>query len=223
MPRITPAARRALTEERRKQILAAAVKVFAAKGFERATIAEIAREAGVAEGSIYNYFKNKGDLLIGLPRQILQPRVEDLRHIAEAATPEELLTAIARTILGAIRENAHIFRILFSTVPSMNKKLREQYLQQVILYPTSILEAYFQEQIHEGVIRPELKPAILSRAFIGMFFPTVLIRHVLQAEVLDPVDYEEIISTSVRVFLRGVMIEPSGTKPAKLRQKIQVD
>jgi hypothetical protein len=105
----------------------------------------------------------------------------------------------------------------------MNKKMREQYMQQVILYATSILQAYFQEQIDQGAFRPELKPAILARAFIGMFFPTVLIRDVIQVELLEPVDYEEIISANVQVFLRGAMIEPSGTKPAKLRQKIQVD
>lgn len=223
MPRFSPAARRALSEERRKQILAAAIKVFAAKGFERATIAEIAREAGLAEGSIYNYFKNKGDLLIGLPRQILRPRMEDLQRMAGSSSPEELLGAIARTILGAIRENASVFRIILSAIPSMNQKLRDQYMEQVLLYAASSLQAYFQGLIDEGVLRPDLDSAVLARAFIGMFFPTILIREVIQSKLLDPVDYEQIISMNVQVFMRGALADPSAGKTARLRQKIQID
>ena len=51
---------------RREQILDAATTVFAAKGFHRATIKEVARAAGVADGTIYNYFENKAALLLGL-------------------------------------------------------------------------------------------------------------------------------------------------------------
>ena len=59
-----------LIEERRNQILDAAALLFARKGYKGATIREIAREAGVAEGTIYNYFDSKHDLLISLPQRI---------------------------------------------------------------------------------------------------------------------------------------------------------
>ncbi|MGQ9654861.1 MAG: TetR/AcrR family transcriptional regulator, partial [Thermodesulfobacteriota bacterium] len=49
-----------------QRILHAAVKIFAEKGFYKAKISEIAREAGVADGTIYLYFKNKDDILIQL-------------------------------------------------------------------------------------------------------------------------------------------------------------
>jgi AcrR family transcriptional regulator len=75
MPRISASAKRALIEERKKQILDAAAHVFAEKGFEGATISDIARAAGIAEGSIYNYFKNKHDLLVSLPRQMIEPTI----------------------------------------------------------------------------------------------------------------------------------------------------
>ena len=51
---------------RRTQILDAATRVFASKGFNRATIRDVAQAAGVADGTIYNYFANKTDLLFGL-------------------------------------------------------------------------------------------------------------------------------------------------------------
>src|SRR5436305_14297060 len=55
-----------LIAARRNQILDAATKVFAAKGFHPTTIRDIAREAGIADGTIYNYFENKTALMLGI-------------------------------------------------------------------------------------------------------------------------------------------------------------
>src|SRR5438309_9159964 len=71
MPRVSPAAKARLEGARRMQILAAAARIFARKGFDRATVTEIARAAGLAEGSIYNYFRSKEELLVHIPRQQL--------------------------------------------------------------------------------------------------------------------------------------------------------
>ena len=62
----TVQARESRTNEKRARILDAAVKVFAERGFHSATVAEIARGAGVADGTIYLYFKGKDDLLLRL-------------------------------------------------------------------------------------------------------------------------------------------------------------
>src|SRR6266699_5171392 len=55
-----------VTAARRKQILDAATQVFAEKGFHRATIKDIARVAGIADGTVYNYFENKTALMLGI-------------------------------------------------------------------------------------------------------------------------------------------------------------
>ena len=60
-----------ITRARTRQILNAALTVFASKGFGEATIADIAQEAGVGVGTIYNYYKDKHDLLISLISQTL--------------------------------------------------------------------------------------------------------------------------------------------------------
>ncbi len=208
MPRMSASARQALVAERESQILAAAAQVFAAKGYERATIADIAKKAGVAEGSIYNYFKNKGDLLVSLPTSVVRPPIESLSALTADRSPEEALTTIARTMTTAIRDNAHIFRILLSALPSMTKKMREQYLHQVVLFASGMIQTYFEEQIKRGVFRADLPPATLALGFVGMFFPTVLIQEVMQVEIPTPQDYEQVIHTCVRVFMRGCMNAP---------------
>lgn len=213
MPKISPSARRALTEQRKTQILAAAAKVFAAKGFERATIANIAREAGIAEGSIYNYFKNKGDLLVSIPRQVVEPPVESVSasmrmfDAAKMIPPEQMLTTMAQNVIAAIRQNSAVFRILVSALPSMKQATREKYLNQVVLYAAGVLEDYFKSQVKQGVFRKDAHPRILARTFIGMFFPFVVVRELLQVESADW-DYDQVIAEAVPLFLRGVLAEP---------------
>jgi len=66
--------------ERKKQILNSAIKVFGEKGFQNATIAEIAKDAGVGDATIYEYFRNKEDLLLAIPVEVtkeLIPQIED--------------------------------------------------------------------------------------------------------------------------------------------------
>lgn len=221
MPKTSSDAQKTLIEERKAQILAAAVQVFAAKGYERATIAEIARRAGVAEGSIYNYFKNKGDLLISLPRQIILPQFENAGLPSAAGSPEEVLTRMVRTMLRAMRENIHIFRIMLSALPNMTKRMRQQYLEQVILHAIGIFRDYFQELIQRGVLRQDLDAAILAQSFVGMFFPTVLLPAIFEVELNNPADTEKTIRTCVQVFLRGVLATPNGPQPPRAVQESQ--
>ena len=89
--------RQQLIEARRNQILEAAARVFAEKGFHRATTRHIASEAGVAEGTIYNYFDSKGDLLIGIMMRL--STAENVSTELTEALDEDargLLLAIAR-------------------------------------------------------------------------------------------------------------------------------
>ncbi len=218
MPKISPVARRALTEQRKTQILSAAATVFAAKGFERATISDIARAAGVAEGSIYNYFKNKQDLLVSLPRQLIEPTIEatrarvSLTSLAEPLAPEDVLRSMAHNLISIIHQNAHVIRALVSVLPNMKQPLREKYLQQVILYATGLLKEYFQQQIKQGIFRQGLDPEVLSLSFVGMFFPVVMFREVLQVEMGIDWDYEQLIDAIIPLFLHGVLAESSERK-----------
>ena len=68
-----------LTAARRAQILKAATRIFAQKGFHRATIKEIAREAGLADGTIYLYFENKNALMLTLLHEMNESEVRDLQ------------------------------------------------------------------------------------------------------------------------------------------------
>lgn len=213
MPKQKDDARRALVDHRKAQILTAAAQIFARKGYERATIADIAKQAGVAEGSIYNYFKNKGDLLVSLPQQLLHPTIESLGHqllqLSETPVPPDvMLDMLAHRMVSTMQQNAHLFRILLSALPSLKPASRQKYLDSVVLYATGMFESYLRMGIERGIFRRDLDPRITPRLFIGMFFPFILINEVLQVQEPIPFDYDRVIAEAVRLFLRGALAAP---------------
>ncbi len=221
MPRRSDPVRRALVEQRRSQILTAALALFARKGYDRATIADIAHEAGVAEGSIYNYFKNKSDLLISLPRQIIQPNVELFSGLMSPAPgapvppPQVVLPQIAHAMIRTFRQNAPVFRILFTSIPSMKPAVREKYLEQVIFYVLGRIESYLWTCIEQGILRADLNPEITARGFIGLFFPVVLLEDVLQVPALVHYEEDEFVDQLVSIFLDGALAHPEPVRAAR--------
>ena len=81
--------------DKRDRILKAAIKVFAKNGFYATRVSEIAKAAGVADGTIYLYFKNKDDVLITIFEEGIQQLLAILREVAESDAPfDELITRI---------------------------------------------------------------------------------------------------------------------------------
>ena len=160
---------------RRNQILDAAVGVFAEKGFQRATTREIADAADVSEGTIYNYFDSKEDLLIGI-----------MNHLAEVETlPEELVEALkgdVRELFIAVfrHREEHIqegLEMLQAVLPEVltTSDLRESFYQQYVLRLATILEQYVQARIDLGHIRP-VDAALATRAVQAMIFGLLILR-----------------------------------------------
>ncbi len=211
--------RTARVELRRAQILAAAKTVFARKGFERATISDIAREAGLAEGSIYNYFKNKSDLLVSLPQQIVEPNVDAMRAVMlppdspGALPPRYVLTLIVRTILAAIRQNAPVFRILLSAMPTLKPAARQKYFE-ALSYAFTHLQEYLRLLMGQGILRADLDPELSALGLVGMFFPYLMLHDVFQVDTGFQFDDERLVNTLVSLFLDGALAHPESVQPA---------
>src|SRR5687768_18079480 len=99
--------------DKRARILAAAERVFAKRGFFAARVSEIAKEAGVADGTIYLYFKSKDEVLISL----FESRMERFNQlladaIPTTASPTEKLLTLIRTYLTLVREQPMVAEVL---------------------------------------------------------------------------------------------------------------
>jgi TetR/AcrR family fatty acid metabolism transcriptional regulator len=111
---------------KRERILDAAEKVFAERGFFAAKVADVAREAGVADGTIYLYFKNKDDLLVSL----FEARMEVVNRtlaeaVAGAATPRAQLTAFVRAYLALVADQPTAAEVLTIELRQSTKFMRE--------------------------------------------------------------------------------------------------
>src|SRR5436190_22756784 len=91
--------------EKRERILAAAERVFARRGFFASRVSEIAKDAGVADGTIYNYFKSKDDLLISLFEHRMKQVNDTLRAaITSADRPVDQLRAFIKAYLRLVHD-----------------------------------------------------------------------------------------------------------------------
>ena len=184
---------------RREQIVEAATRVFAGKGFSRATTREVAREAKVSEGTIYNYFEDKDALLMAILEKLneTERRAEDFEG-GMVKDFRGFLREYLRRRVSLIWENREIFRILLSEM-LVNAELRELYLHRVVDPTMRIAEENFRSRIEQGEMRDTDAP-LAVRSVAGA---------VLGALVLGLLGDEEIGSRQEEVsdVLAGLLLD----------------
>src|SRR5690242_14539451 len=100
-----------VTAARRKQILDAATQVFAEKGFHRATIKEIARVAGIADGTIYTYFTSKTEVLLGILHRLNESAQREQDLMPQSGQDlRAFFTAYLRQRMAVVWSNAEVFQ-----------------------------------------------------------------------------------------------------------------
>jgi TetR/AcrR family transcriptional regulator, fatty acid metabolism regulator protein len=148
----TPSLDELRTNYRRTQILEAATRVFAEKGYHRATTKDIAAAADLAEGTIYLYFKNKADLLIALIEDLDQATTqsEDLAAGLDLSM-RELLTRRLEADLTQLGPN---FNLLMAILPEVlaDPALRPQYYQSLVKPGLDGLIAHLQMRQERGEV-----------------------------------------------------------------------
>ncbi len=181
-----------LVAARRTQILDAATRVFASKGFNRATIRDVARDAGVADGTIYNYFANKTDLLFGLLDRLndterrpasLAPTMEepvgDIGDVGHAF--RAYFRAYLRERVEALWSNADLFRAVLPELLA-NPALRARYDDEVIAPTMALGEGAFRALVANGMMR-DLDVGLSTRLVAGSVLG-LMVLHLLGDETL---------------------------------------
>ena len=152
---------------RKNQILDAAAVVFAEKGFHPATTKDIAKQAGISEGTIYNYFTTKPALLLGIfDRMKATIIAENMPPLPEELDLRTFLRASLHHPLMALKQdNFGLFRIVVSEM-MVNEELRTLYYQQILEPTLTLAESYLGKQMAKRGYNP-LSVATL-RAISGM-------------------------------------------------------
>ena len=154
--------------EKRQRILEAALKVFAERGFYNAKVSEVARVAGVADGTIYLYFENKDDLLIQLFEDRMEYIIRRLQDELER-TPGDPLERIRRLIHLHVDLALHDPDLAeFITVElRQSSKFVKEYENPQFLEYLRVLRDIVEEGQRGGFIRPGLDSRLIVRAIFG--------------------------------------------------------
>ncbi len=159
--------------DKRDRILDAATKVFAKRGFFAAQVADVAKRAGVAAGTVYLYFKSKDDLLLSLFERTMRDAIADGRAALERlnaldhpVTPIDRLRHIAHVHLarlGRDRQLAVVFQVELRQSTKFMARLSTSSLRDYL----GLLRDVIVEGQQAGQLRPDVNPTLAAKVIFG--------------------------------------------------------
>ncbi len=153
-------------EQKRADIAEKAIEVFAEKGFEKATIQDIAQKAAIAKGSVYQYFETKQDILVKITHDFLGG-FEELMNVisSQAGNPPEKLKSLMLMSAGEIEGMENIMKV-YMEIWNVNmrggygdmKKIFDEFLERMRDFLTEIIE----EGVKRGFFRDDIDPRAIA-------------------------------------------------------------
>ena len=158
---------RPVVPDKHAAILRAAIRVFANNGYFNSKVADIAREAGVADGTVYLYFKSKEEILHSIfNRSVEEAIAEGRRQLDQISDPIEKLRRIALLHLerlGADRDLAVVFQVELRG----STKFMEEFSAAGFAEYLSLIRQTVEEGQKAGVFRPDLNAKIVAKVLFG--------------------------------------------------------
>jgi TetR/AcrR family fatty acid metabolism transcriptional regulator len=149
------------------QILEAAVKVFARQGFYQSTIAQIAKEAGVADGTIYLYFKNKDDILVQFFSYRTKQVFESFREeVDRAKTSSDKLRNLVQRHLAEFQRDRD-GAVVYQVETHQSSRLAEEQIREMSQMYRDLISGIVELGQQEGTIRKDLYVGLVKRFIIG--------------------------------------------------------
>ena len=153
--------------DKRERILTAAERIFARHGFFAAKVSDVAKEAGVADGTIYLYFKSKDDLLISLFERRMQQVNETLAGAVKGKSPREQLRALIRTYLQLVHDEPTAAEVLTIELRQSSKFMKE-YENPVFADFLRLLGGIIAAAQDKGEITTQIPSQVAARMIFGM-------------------------------------------------------
>jgi len=190
--------------DKKQQIVQAAIKVFAEKGLEKAKIADIAREAGIGKGTVYEYFSSKEDLFSAIEQFVIQGMLQDLRQWVDMDLPPhqklehiidksmDTFLAMGESLLIVTELWAQSARGLWHGTSEMAiRGMYESYRETIVsILKAGIESGDFRPMDTEGV-------ATLLMAFLdGLIWQYMIMN--------DPEAFNRVWKEAVKSFFRGI-------------------
>ncbi|MEX2416708.1 MAG: TetR/AcrR family transcriptional regulator [Paenibacillaceae bacterium] len=192
--------------DKQMKIIQAAVETFSKKGYAASSTSEIAQKAGVAEGTIFRYYRTKKDLLLSIVAPIMSKligpfMVRDFAKVIDAPYPtyEDFIRAILRNRLEFARKNLPVIKILMQEMPfheDLKKQFKELAAKHILSRIIKVVEQYQQK----GTVIT-IPPLSVIRFTISAIFGFVM---TLLIFIPGELNESEEIELTIRMIMHGV-------------------
>lgn len=158
---------KAKENDKYQRILGSAVKIFAERGFHQSTVSQIAKEAGVADGTIYLYFKNKDDILVQFFSYKTKQVFGKLREeVSKAENSFDKLKNFIRCQLEEFQSDRYM-AVLYQAETHQNNRLVEKQIKEMSKLYLDIVSEIIETGQNEGVIRKDLYVGLVKLYILG--------------------------------------------------------
>lgn len=184
------------------KIIAAATKVFAKKGFFNARISDIAKEAKVADGTIYLYFNNKIDILLSVFEEEIGSLIEQTRKLLEAEQdPRKKLEIFVVKHLTTMKKNKYLAEVIQIELRQTTKLVKEYRNSTFNEYINIIAEIIEQGQ-RKKIFRSDILPNIAKRMLFGALDE---VSRVWNISLETNYSVEEAGCQMIKLFISGIL------------------
>jgi AcrR family transcriptional regulator len=196
--------------KRQWQILNAAIKVFSKKGFGNSRISEIAKEANVAEGTIFRYYKTKNDLLIGLIvplitkffKPLVLESVEAIMRNDKGKPIDEIMTDLYIDRLDLIEKNFSLIKTIFIE-STYNADLFEIVQKKINSNLIPLINNFVEENVKNKNFR-EIEPILITKTIMSFIIGHILLTKIMPEFFNGKDDNKENIKNMVDILLHGI-------------------
>ena len=199
-------------DERPGEIVAAALEVFAEKGFALAKLDEVARRAGVSKGALYLYFDTKEDLFRAVVREAISPNIDGMRAMAEAYEgPFADIAPLLLARLVAVADNSTlpaVARMVIAesrTFPDLARTWHDSVVSQAV----GVVAELIARAQGRGEVRPG-RPRFYAFSLIGPMLMGFLWRETFQPIGAEPIDLAGMAKQHVETVLNGMIAREDG-------------
>ena len=154
--------------EKKRAIIGAALRLFAEKGYAGATISEIAKSAGVSDGAVYEYFKNKEDLLLSIPEDRFSSHLEQLDETFNVQNPVRKLRRFIRDHFRLYLDDSN-FLIVYLLLIQLNSRFRKSRAYDSVRRYMDVFENIVHEGIKAGSFTQDCNVRVYRNMFLGAF------------------------------------------------------
>ncbi|SDP02107.1 TetR/AcrR family transcriptional regulator [Halobacillus sp. SY10] len=156
-----------------KQIIDAAVEVIAENGYHSSQVSKIAKKAGVADGTIYLYFKNKEDILVSLFQEKMGQFIEKIeQETTSKQSAEQKLLTLIQTHFEQLAADHHLAIVTQLELRQSNKELRQK-INYVLKRYLNVIDQIVEEGVEEELFRSGLDRRLVRQMIFGTMDETV--------------------------------------------------